>query len=792
MITKLIRAISCALLLSIGLLCHLSSTARAETLVYTDTIPLTRTDWNDTLTIPRFDPTVGILTGVEITLTADITGAVGVENRAANPIAVLVQEQATVNLTLPMGGALAAGGTVISQNVNLGVSDGIIDFAGPGGITLPVLAAVANSQAMANQADLAFFSGAGTIPFPTDARVQWTGSGSGNMILEFNHFVNANLTVRYTYAVPQIVIKKFTNGFDADNPNDSDVPRLNPGDPIIWTYLVTNTGPISIPLALVNVSDSQPGVTPQLVPSSDSNVIGQLEPGETWTYRATGAVAENLAAPAAAVTIVPGCNPGGAAAPGNRPTYRNIGTVVVPGDSATDPSHYCNPPAPGLVIQKLTNGADANNPNGNDVPQVPPGAVVAWTYLVTNTGNITYTVAQVVVTDNQPGVTPVFDPASDVNGDGLLSPGERWRYTATGTAANLQTPPLTLTVVAGCNPNNTTAPGPRNTYANIGTVSAPGASASDPSHYCNPPAPGIVIRKLTNGFDANNPNDSDVPQLAPGAAVTWTYLVTNTGNITFARASVLVVDSQTGVTPLLNTSSDVKSDNLLAPGESWRYTATGTAANLDAPATPVTRVPGCNPGGAAAPGNRPTYRNIGTVTVPGATATDPSHYCNPAQPGITIQKYTNGADADDPNGNDVPRLLPGQPVTWTYVITNTGNVTFTVAQVVVTDSHASVIPVRVVTSDRQSDGLLVPGESWLYRAVGVALDVKEQVGGVTFTEGCQLTIPPFNSAYANIGGVRVPGAQASDPSHYCNPIPTGLLPDGSEPTVRFFLALIRR
>ena len=35
--------------------------------------------------------------------------------------------------------------------------------------------------------------------------------------------------------------------------------------------------------------------------------------------------------------------------------------------------------------------------------------------------------------------TPMFDPGSDVGGDLVLSPGETWEYTATGTAATLQT-----------------------------------------------------------------------------------------------------------------------------------------------------------------------------------------------------------------------------------------------------------------------------------------------------------------------------------------------------------------
>jgi uncharacterized repeat protein (TIGR01451 family) len=592
------------------------------------------------------------------------------------------------------------------------------------------------------------------------------------------------------YTIPQIVIQKLTNGADANGPHDLDVPRIQPGAPVTWTYIVTNTGSIAVPLAQVHVTDSQPGVTLTRVQSSDVNNDGLLSPGEAWRYFAIG-VAQNLDAPLLPVTIVDGCNPNETQAPGNRPTYRNIGTVTVPGATASDPSHYCNPPRPGIAILKLTNGLDANNPNGSDVPQIAPGAPVIWSYVVTNTGDITFTAAQVVVTDSQSGVTPALVAGSDSLSDGLLAPGEVWRYTASGNAANLQTPPSGVTVVAGCNPNATSAPGVRNTYRNIGTVVVPGATASDPSHYCNPAQPGIVIRKLTNGADANNPNGSDVPQIAPGATVIWTYLVTNTGNITFTLAQVVVSDSQAGITPLWQASSDSHSDALLAPGEIWHYQATGTAGNLATPSAGVTVVAGCNPSGSQAPGSRNTYRNVGTVTVPGASASDPSHYCNPAAPGITIKKYTNGADADVANGNDVPHILPGEPVTWTYVVTNTGNITFSLAQVVVSDDQNGVTPLFVATSDN-GDTLLVPGESWLYRAVGRGLDLKAQPAGVSLEIGCGLSDPPFNNAYTNIGTVHVPGATASDPSHYCNPLPTSVDVNAKEPLRQLFLPLMQR
>ena len=93
-----------------------------------------------------------------------------------------------------------------------------------------------------------------------------------------------------------------------------------------------------------------------------------------------------------------------------------------------------------------------------------------------------------------------------------------------------------------------------------------------------------------------------MPQLAPGAPVTWTYLVTNTGNVPIPKANVVVTDNQPGVTPVpeLNGSGFVVGDsnqnNILDPGETWTYQAMGTAVNLSNPPAGVITVPSGNSG----------------------------------------------------------------------------------------------------------------------------------------------------------------------------------------------------
>ncbi|MEL6109124.1 MAG: SdrD B-like domain-containing protein, partial [Planctomycetota bacterium] len=104
----------------------------------------------------------------------------------------------------------------------------------------------------------------------------------------------------------------------------------------------------------------------------------------------------------------------------------------------------------------------------------------------------------------------------------------------------------------------------------------------DPANYNVIGIPGIDIEKLTNGHDADTPEEA--VEIAAGDTVTWTYLVTNTGSTTFDVSDVAVVDdngtplnTSDDFVPTLDPSSDVGSDNQLSPGEVWTFTASDTA-----------------------------------------------------------------------------------------------------------------------------------------------------------------------------------------------------------------------
>ncbi len=149
----------------------------------------------------------------------------------------------------------------------------------------------------------------------------------------------------------------------------------------------------------------------------------------------------------------------------------------------------------------------------------------------------------------------------------------------------------------------------REVYGNIATVSAPDVPPdSDPSHYKNPDPkdknPGVDIEKTTNGrvnynvdvapdFDnEDSPDGPGVPILEPGSEVTWTYQITNTGNVPIAGEDIEIVDDN-GTPDDTSDDFSVSSgdilfdevisgnpDDILDPGEIWNYKATGIVEDL--------------------------------------------------------------------------------------------------------------------------------------------------------------------------------------------------------------------
>jgi hypothetical protein len=311
--------------------------------------------------------------------------------------------------------------------------------------------------------------------------------------------------------------------------------------------------------------------------------------------------------------------------------------------------------APSLLIIKDTLAPTANGTSVED-QTVLTGTHVVWTYTVTNSGNVDLT--NIKVTDDEL-VVPVYQsgdtgPGGTGAGDGVLSPGETWVYTAEGDAGH-------------------------GFYDNIGTATGDGfvtdllgidhpitVEDSDDSNYTGIEAK-IQIDKLTldgqalGGLATDFLNARDGANILSGEAVTWIYKVTNGGDDPLSN--VQVSDNQSGVSPVYVTGDD--GDGVLAAGETWYYAASGTAVT----------------------GN---YNNTGQATgevtdsinqTDSDSASDDSSYFG-ANPGIDVEKYVSvdggvtWLDADTATGPVLTEASPYDPK-FRFVIHNTGNVDLT-------------------------------------------------------------------------------------------------------------------
>jgi uncharacterized repeat protein (TIGR01451 family) len=213
-----------------------------------------------------------------------------------------------------------------------------------------------------------------------------------------------------------------------------------------------------------------------------------------------------------------------------------------------------------------------------------------------------------------------------------------------------------------------------------------------------PPAPALAVVKTANTTAIT----------AVGQEITYSFLVTNTGNVTLTDATV-TEGTFTGSGTLSAPVCPAAAASLL-PGENVTCTATYTVTQADLDAGSITNT-------ATATGTPPT----GAPPVsPPSTATVPST----ATGELGAVKSAHPVDVD---GNDV--IDAGDRIDWTVVVTNLGNATVTGIAISDPTAGAVTCPARI----------LAPGESMTCTAPShtiTAADVaRGKVANTAFVTG---------------------------------------------------------
>ena len=317
------------------------------------------------------------------------------------------------------------------------------------------------------------------------------------------------------------------------------------------------------------------------------------------------------------------------------------------------------------------------------------GDPIDYTYTVTNTGNVTLT-GPFTVTDDQVGVSC---PA------GNLIPGASLVCTATDTVTQADIDAGSITNVASATNGTTT-------------------SNTDTKTVIAAQGPDLELVKTATPGTYN----------AVGNVISYSYLVTNIGNVTL-DGPVSVADDKVAVTcPAVAT---------LAPNAFVTCTSTYTITQADLDAGSVT--------------------NTANATADGVTSLDDSATVNAAQgPALTIDKSATPSTFDS----------VGDSISYTYTVTNSGNVSltgpFTVSDDKTTVTCPSTSPLAVgahitctaTYAIKQAD-LDAGSVTNIASATNGSVTSNTDTETVTATQGPALTLAktPTPTTYAAVGDV---------------------------------------
>ncbi|UGS26861.1 DUF11 domain-containing protein [Microbacterium resistens] len=331
---------------------------------------------------------------------------------------------------------------------------------------------------------------------------------------------------------------------------------------------------------------------------------------------------------------------------------------------------------PGFRLVSSTTGPASSNNDGASVPGQPVDLELA------KTGPESYTVGQTItytltVTNNGPGassgsvvtdevpaaLTSVTSPTTGctVEGNslsctlGALEPSESTTITVSGTVTAAATGELT------------------NTASVTGNEQDPSPENNTDSWTITPsvvPAPALSLVKS---------NDAGDSPLVVGQTITYSFVVTNTGNVAVSEVQV----DETAFTGAGALSAVTCPAPVLEPGASTTCSATYTVEQADVDAGTLENT-------AQASGTSPA----------GPVVSDPSSTVVPSQPAPAVELVKSAALADGSTG------AVGDTVSYDFVATNTGNVTLT--DVSITDPKPGLS--ALTYSWPGEPGTLKPGE----------------------------------------------------------------------------------
>ncbi len=267
------------------------------------------------------------------------------------------------------------------------------------------------------------------------------------------------------------------------------------GEVIAYSFAVTNTG--NVTLSGVTIADLLPGIVLSGGPIT-------LTPGQTdaTTFTATYTVTQ--------ADIDAGEVVNTATATGTPPTGPDVSDISGTTTGDDDPTLVPLDRQPSIALVKAADASGLGSPPA-------PGEVIAYSFAVTNTGNVTLN--GVTIADLLLGIVLSGGPVT-------LAPGQTDATTFTATYAVTQ-----ADIDAGEVVNTATATGTPPTGPDVSDISGTTTGDDDPTLVPLDRQPGIELVKTadTSGVEAG---------AEPGDVIPYAFTVTNTGNVTLTGVTI--------------------------------------------------------------------------------------------------------------------------------------------------------------------------------------------------------------------------------------------------------------
>ncbi|WP_410005922.1 gliding motility-associated C-terminal domain-containing protein [Aequorivita nionensis] len=515
-------------------------------------------------------------------------------------------------------------------------------------------------------------------------------------------------------------------------PGNNGCVELEEGDVITYTFRVTNEGNLSIDNVVV--TDPLVGLSVITGPTGDTGTDGILGLEEVWEYTATYTVTQTDV-DAGEVT--------------NQATVN--GLAMNPSDTpVTDDSHPTSTTLDGeTVVVICQNAAIAivkesdQVPGNNGCVELEEGDVITYTFRVTNEGNLS--IDNVVVTDPLVGLSVITGPTGDTGTDGILGLEEVWEYTATYTVTQAD-------VDAGEVTNQATVNGL--------AMNPSDTPVTDDSHPTSTTLDGETVVVICQNAAIAIVKESDqVPgnngcvELEEGDVITYTFRVTNEGNLSIDN--VVVTDPLVGLSVITGPTGDTGTDGILGLEEVWEYTATYTITQADVDAGEVT--------------NQATVNGLAMNPLD-TPVTDDSHPTSTTLDGETVVVICQNAAIaivktgvfNDVDGNQCADAGI-DTITYTFTVTNQGNVSL--SNITVTDpllqAPNPIVDIVFQGGDTDGDGKLDVAETWIYTATSYTITQDDIDTGSVTNQATAVGTPPTGDDVQDLSGTQIDNDDAT-------------------------------